>query len=229
MVDGQRLLSLFSHPSPYLSLSLSNCPERKKSTQLKFIAYILPPAPLCLILRFNSLFSLNRGLSPQRLARSHSHNVNAQQIAGFDFGHLFVHAASKHTHTHTHPSPKLLHLPGRSNTPRDSCWLHCFHMCCVEVNAYRLTAFYRHMRKTDTTQRTCNICDICIYVETQTQHRQLKKRHTVEENLNWTQQATGLQIEQRTETQTNGIEIMQILVVCVSSVSLFQYSEISVF
>ncbi len=55
-----------------LSLSLRNCPERKKSTQLKFIAYILPPAPLCLILRFNSLFSLNRGLSPQRLICTHT-------------------------------------------------------------------------------------------------------------------------------------------------------------
>jgi len=76
------------------SLCLSNCPEREKSTQLKFIAYILPPAPLCLILRFNSLFSLNRGLLPQRLAHT-------QQIVGFWFWPL-VCASGKHTHTHTH-------------------------------------------------------------------------------------------------------------------------------
>lgn len=145
MVDGQRLLSLFSHPSPYLSLS--NCPERKKSTQLKFIAYILPPAPLCLILRFNSLFSLNRGLSPQRLTRTHTMSMLNRSLGLI----LATCLCTRQTHTHTHPSLKLLHLPGRSNTPRDSCWLHCFHMCCVEVNAYRLTAFYHHMRKTDTT------------------------------------------------------------------------------
>lgn len=118
MIDGQRLLSLSSHLSLYLSLCRG--PEQKKSTQLKFIAYILPPAPLCLILRFNSLFSLNRGLFPPK-THLHSHNVNAQQIVGFDFGHLFVHTANAHTHTpipKAPPSPRpLKHTPWQLLVP----------------------------------------------------------------------------------------------------------------
>lgn len=80
------------------SLSLSNCPERKKSMQLKFIAYILPPAPLCLILRFNSLFSLNRGLSPQRLTRTHTMSMLNRSLGLI----LATCLCTRQTHTHAH-------------------------------------------------------------------------------------------------------------------------------
>lgn len=83
-----------------LPLSLCNCPERKKSTQLKFIAYILPPAPLCLILRFNSLFSLNRGLSPQRLTCTHTMSMLNRSWGLILATCLCTRQMCAHTHTH---------------------------------------------------------------------------------------------------------------------------------
>lgn len=141
MVDGQRLLSPFSHPSPYLSLSLE-LPGAEEKHAIEIYCLHFASCPALSYPRIQFIVLAKQGaLSP----KTHSHSTDRGVLI------LATCLCTRQTHTHTHPSPKLLHLPGRSNTPRDSCWLHCFHMWRVEVNAYRLTAFYRHMRTTDTT------------------------------------------------------------------------------